>query len=295
MIKLKIHPLFYLLLAMAGLTGQILEFSLIFVSVLIHEVAHVLTAFGFGYRTAVIELFPFGGVAKLDYALFNDPVVEGVTALAGPLQSMILAILSSLFSQVFGGSLLGQKMCQINLGLAFFNLLPLFPLDGGRMLRVLVSQGLGIGLSRATKRVALLTKITTILLAPFSIYLVCLKRVPLHLPVMLFFLFIAAKEENFFYAYWRQKQKKQTEYEESGVSPAKIWLVKGETRISDLLPFLVGKEYHLFLAENKDGKIIGLVKEEDLLPLLSADPEATVLSSPRQAGKRNRVEYSWQK
>ena len=255
----------------------------------------MLTAFGFGYRTAVIELFPFGGVAKLDYALFNDPVVEGVTALAGPLQSMILAILSSLFSQVFGGSVLGQQMCRINLGLAFFNLLPLFPLDGGRILRVLVSQGLGIGLPQATKKVVLLTKITTILLVPFSIYLVCLKRAPLHLPVVLIFLFIAAKEENFFYAYWRQKQNKQTRYEESGLSPAKIWLVKGETRISDLLPFLVGKEYHLFLAQNKEGKIIGLLKEEDLIPLLSADPEATVITSTRHTGKGNMVEYSWQK
>lgn len=282
MIRLKIHPLFFLLLVAAGLTGQIFNLSLVFISVLIHEIAHMLTAFGFGYRAAVIELFPFGGVAKLDYALFNDPIIEGVTALAGPLQSMILALLSSLFHRVMGGSELGQKMCQVNLGLAFFNLLPLFPLDGGRILRVLVSQGLGISIQQATKGVVLLTKIFTILLFPFALYFFCIERGSLHLPLILVFLFIAAKEENFFYAYWRQKQNKDERYIKTGFNTAKIWLVDGERRICDLLPFLVGKEYHLFLVQNKQRKIIGLLKEEDLLPLVAADPEATFLSRARE-------------
>ena len=94
MFKIKLSPFLYPLFFLAGLTGQIATLLMAFFSVLLHETAHLVTAFGFGYRTFWIELFPFGGIARMEASLFNDPVAETVTALAGPVQSILLAFSS---------------------------------------------------------------------------------------------------------------------------------------------------------------------------------------------------------
>src|SRR5690554_6293417 len=196
MIKLKIHPLFYFLMFLAGFTGNVRSLTLAFISVLIHEAAHMLTAFGFGYRSAVIELFPFGEMAKLDYALYNDPIAEGITALAGPVQSLILALLSVCFDRFMGGDSWAREMYKINLGLAFFNLLPLFPLDGGRVLRALSISKWGISPKRVGKFVVILTKVLTMTAMPFTFYFFSFRQRAVYPVLVLFFLFIAADRKS---------------------------------------------------------------------------------------------------
>src|SRR5690554_721574 len=282
MIKLTIHPLFYFLMFLAGFTGNARSLILAFISVLIHEVARMLTAFGFGYRSAVIELFPFGGVAKLDYALYNDPVAEGVTALAGPVQSLILALLSVCFDMFMGSHSWAREMYKINLGLAFFNLLPLFPLDGGRILRALAISKWGISPKQVGKFVVLLTKVLTMAAMPFTVYFFTFRQGAVYPVLVLFFLFIAAKEENMYYAFWRQQGLKEKSFAKSGVIKAKIWLVEGERRMNEIIPLLMGKEYHLFFVQNKAGKIVGLLKEADLLSAFSEKPYTTFLAEVRR-------------
>jgi Zn-dependent protease/predicted transcriptional regulator len=113
----------------------------LFASVLIHELGHSLVAIRRGVQVESISLFIFGGVS----ALRNEPpgaIDELLIAAAGPLTSFLLAALF----YVSGGLLPGASapravaayMTMINLMLAVFNLLPGFPLDGGRVLRAIV-------------------------------------------------------------------------------------------------------------------------------------------------------------
>ncbi|APX12020.1 site-2 protease family protein [Tateyamaria omphalii] len=115
--------------------------ALFFVSLLAHELAHALAARRFGIRTRSITLFLFGGVAELAREP-SKAVHEFWIALAGPAMSLVLAVVFALLAdmvitavgQVPTTALL-HYLALVNAVLAVFNLLPAFPLDGGRILR----------------------------------------------------------------------------------------------------------------------------------------------------------------
>lgn len=128
----------------------------LFLSVLIHEVTHSYIAKKEGIEVREITLFIFGGVSQLVKEPEN-PQKELKVAIGGPISSLILALIFWIFSKVtlqtsnlrlFTG-LLGY-IAFINLSLAIFNLIPGFPLDGGRVLRAIYWKKTG-SLKRATR------------------------------------------------------------------------------------------------------------------------------------------------
>jgi Zn-dependent protease len=112
---------------------------LLFVTVLLHELAHAFTARAHELPVQTITLFIFGGAANLTQEP-ETPRVELLVAIAGPLTSLALAGIFFVLHQLGGGlseevlSVLGY-LASVNLILALFNLIPGFPLDGGRVLR----------------------------------------------------------------------------------------------------------------------------------------------------------------
>lgn len=128
---------------------------LLFVSVLVHEFGHALTARRFNIRTRAIVLFLFGGVAQIADEP-PTPRAEFVVAMAGPLTSLGLAGACYLILPVIGARALGsivQYLATVNLMLGLFNLVPGFPLDGGRVLRAVLWRWTG-SLQRATRTAA---------------------------------------------------------------------------------------------------------------------------------------------
>jgi Zn-dependent protease/CBS domain-containing protein len=128
---------------------------LFFLSVIIHELSHSLMAIRSGIKIPEIMLFIFGGIAKLSEEA-KDPVKELKIAIVGPLSSLGLAVIfwvMQLISQALGSALfvvIFGYLAWINVALAIFNLIPGFPLDGGRVLRALIWWRTG-SLQRATK------------------------------------------------------------------------------------------------------------------------------------------------
>lgn len=114
---------------------------MLFVSVLIHEMAHSLVARSKGMTVNSITLFLFGGVSNLQEEP-KQPGAEFIMAIVGPLTSLVLAgifwgLARFIDPRSMAGALLGY-LWYINLALAIFNLLPGFPLDGGRVLRSII-------------------------------------------------------------------------------------------------------------------------------------------------------------
>ena len=165
-IPVKLHWTFSLLLLWVigaswnyGLTFQQTGWQLLFVfslflCVVLHEYGHALTARRFGVMTRDIILSPIGGIARLE-RLPEKPIQEFLVAIAGPLVNVAIAILllpyfyfypiSNFFEKIFSLQIFDDGLdfvpaiLVLNLILAAFNMIPAFPMDGGRILRSLLS------------------------------------------------------------------------------------------------------------------------------------------------------------
>ena len=169
---------------------------LLFACVLAHEFGHILTARAFGVATPDVTLLPIGGVARLE-RIPEEPRQEFLIAIAGPAVNVVIA-----FALVLAGAhldpraLLGvdnahifmiDRLAIVNLFLAVFNMIPAFPMDGGRVLRALLA--IRMGHTRATETAAAIGQAVAFLLGFIGLF---------YNPLLIFiavFVYLAASSE----------------------------------------------------------------------------------------------------
>lgn len=200
-IDVKIHWSFVLVLAfgaflygsgpagwVVGSLYGVLTFLLLFVCVTLHEYGHALTARRFGIQTRSILLLPIGGVANLE-RMPEKPIQEFLIVIAGPLVNFAIAALLVPVVFLFGAeaaSGLGQTRVLMdnlarpsvinlllylfltNVLLGFFNLLPAFPMDGGRLLRSLLAMVMPY--VQATRVAVLVGRLMAVAFALYGIF-----------------------------------------------------------------------------------------------------------------------------
>lgn len=160
-IDIKIHLTFFFILIWFGFSAYLTQGSIsaaltnvlliltLFLCVVLHEFGHALTARLFGIKTKDITLLPIGGVARLE-SMPEDPKEELLVAAAGPAVNVVIAaglfsglLLSGFFSQPMSITpMLNNFWVQLliaNITLVLFNLIPAFPMDGGRLLRSILA------------------------------------------------------------------------------------------------------------------------------------------------------------
>lgn len=139
-IQFRIHPLFWIVFIASVWTGHFIEIITLFVIVVIHELGHITSAWSFGWRITSMEILPFGGVAKMDEWGTVPNREELVVALAGPFHHVWMVLISYIFYQAgWWTKEWTEYFIQGNLWIACFNLLPIYPLDGGRVVQVCFS------------------------------------------------------------------------------------------------------------------------------------------------------------
>lgn len=121
-------------------TGRFIELATLFVIVLWHELGHLLMALRFGWTVREVKLLPFGGVVEVEEAGTLPAREEIWVALAGPLQNVILAGTGWLLGYAgWVDAAWADAFVMANVLIGAFNLLPVMPLDGGRMLQAWIS------------------------------------------------------------------------------------------------------------------------------------------------------------
>ncbi|RKL65900.1 protease [Salipaludibacillus neizhouensis] len=138
--KITIHPVLWVILGIGGMTGLFKEILMILIIVFIHELGHSLVALRFGWRIRKITLLPFGGMAEMD-EYGNRPAKEEIlVTIAGPIQHIWLIGISYLLVTTPVWSEGDHRLFLFhNLTILAFNLLPVLPLDGGKLIFTLTS------------------------------------------------------------------------------------------------------------------------------------------------------------
>lgn len=199
-IPIRLHWLFIALVAiLVGSTARpwqwmLLDITLLFGVVVLHELGHCLVARRFGIRVLDITLWPLGGMARMS-EIPESSKVEGLVAIAGPGVNFVLAPIALLVYLASGGSpiALGMfdlgapiaeswithsagKLFAINFALGVFNLLPAFPMDGGRVLRALF--GLKWDWMRATELAVKVGRFFAVALMAIAVAFMVIARSP---------------------------------------------------------------------------------------------------------------------
>ncbi len=230
----------------------------IFVAVLVHELSHSLVARRMGANVREIILFIFGGVAVIE-RLPKEPKKEFAIAIAGPLASLSLALFMLIPLRLF--ILFGY----FNLVLALFNLIPAFPMDGGRVLRSLLAKRYGY--VRATRISASIGKVLAIVMGITGLF------TNIWLTLIALFIYMGAVEE----------EKAVTlegllaKYRVGDIMTSNPIYVTPDTTVKDVIDLML-KHKHLGYPVVENDRVVGIVTLKDIMNADENDVVANVMS-----------------
>ena len=274
-IEVRVHITFLLLLIFLGLGNfaagglpaaihGVAFVCLVFLCVLLHEFGHALAARRYGIRTPDITLLPIGGLARLE-RMPEKPSEELVVAIAGPLVNVAIALLLFPFAQgLFHPGIIEQanvglipKLFAANVMLVLFNLIPAFPMDGGRVLRAFLAMRMDY--ARATALAASIGQGIAVLGGLWAL----MHGMPM-LVLVAVFIFVGAHSEA---ALVQLKGLSSSLRVRAATETAFQSLPLGAT-LNDAIEALLATSQHDFPVLGPAGEIRGLLTRDDLLVAL---------------------------
>ena len=273
-IDVYIHATFLLLIGWVGFSHWIehqnwarvlngIFFILaLFVCVILHEYGHALTARKYGIKTRDITIYPIGGVARLE-RMPEKPIEELRVALMGPAVNVVIA--AALFAYLYltsslvplseltvaSGSFL-ERLMTVNISLVLFNLIPAFPMDGGRALRAILAMNMDY--VRATQIAAAIGQGMALLLGLIGLFGNAM------LLFIAFFIWIGASQES---------SATQMKNAISGIPVGRAMLTDYQSLsprdpLSRMAQLLLAGSQHDFPVIDND-RVVGVVTRDDFL------------------------------
>ena len=263
-IRIRVNLFLLLLCVVYAALGFAVEVLLIFAAVLVHEIAHAVIAVILGINVAEVELLPFGGQAKIEDFTGLEPDREIYVAMAGPAASLSLAGIFYFLQDGITSPYL-PLFININLILGLFNLCPALPMDGGRILRAILS-GI-IGYKKATARTAVLGKIIAVGLIIFGLYQIYFLHSGANYVLVGVLLFWAARREGqlLAYAFMRYLVNKKSELSKHGVLPSQQLISREDTLVKIILESTRPSYYLVVVAVDEADHLVGMRSEAELI------------------------------
>jgi len=296
-VRLRLHPGFLALVGLMVAIGQGGRATMLFAAVLLHEAGHVVAARLRGIPVQDVVLMPFGGVAHLDEAELAEPAVESRVALGGPLANLVLGaallagawILEATAGPTAGGPGPGgeaavawlRQWAGDHLGLGVFNLLPVFPLDGGRLVRAALARRLGFRL--ATGLVGRLGELAGAVMTGVALLTWALYGRGASAVVMgLFLLYAARMERRRAPGTWVRHLARRLDLGAEAdvpVQEGRVLVAPEQTPVKEVALRLLPGRWHLVVLTGPGGKMVGLTGEQEVVEALIERGIATPLSS----------------
>ena len=281
--EVRIHATFLLLLIFVGYQPiaeglgwqvaqeMVLLICALFFCVLLHEFGHVLAAKFYGIKTPDITLWPIGGIARLE-RMPRKPFEELVVAICGPLVNVVIAVILGLILTLRMEDMNGtsfaepghflEKLMALNIWMVMFNLIPAFPMDGGRILRAFLTMFTG-DYGKATRWAASLGRGIAI-----TAVAVMLLRGHIHPNFMLmaFFVFYAAGQEATVVT--EEEQLEGLSVGDAMMTDFKV--LAPDAVLEDATKLMLTGSQHDFPVLTESGGILGIITRQGLLGALIA-------------------------
>ncbi|AFQ46011.1 M50 family metallopeptidase [Desulfosporosinus meridiei] len=268
-VSVRIHPTFLVVLVLYGVLGLLAQALLIFALVVGHELAHLLVAKAYGFKVEGLELFPFGGAAYCDGLFEGRKVEESLMALAGPAFNLVLLFGAQAlrWNGLWWGEL-SEEFIRYNLWLAAFNLIPVLPLDGGRVIRALFVESFGY--VRTTKFLAEAGRWLGVSFALYGIVLGVQGKFsegPLSLLILGgFFWFAGSKEiSSAHITFLRQLTRKKEELLKKGLMRSHWLTVQKDTPLVRIVEEFTPDRYAMVNLSNEKAGMEKILTETDIV------------------------------
>lgn len=269
-VRISFHPFFVIIMMASLLTGNFIELITLFAIVFIHECGHAAAAALLGCRVLSIQMLPFGGVAVIEDAGNITARREIIIALAGPFQNMLMVgVVLLLKYGNLGDPLFLDYIIQGNLLIALFNLLPVLPLDGGKIVQALVSLA-------APYYTTLMWTYRISILCSAGVILVAIGRwftgdygLPLNILLVGIFLFYSNVTDyrNIPYRFIRflmNRENAFTRHAATG-SLAQPIISFPAKPLETILRLLKRERYHMIYVMNRQGRIMAVLPEQRII------------------------------
>jgi stage IV sporulation protein FB len=282
-IKLTIHPLFFILIVLLFPAGYLYPFLLVFSSVFLHEAGHVGATLLLGGRIYSIRILPVGMNAVVDDSCIGRESRLLVYA-AGPFINLVLCFAGFwLYSVHLLRQDLFSSVLSANLGLLIFNLLPILPLDGGRILRELLTAH--VGAFTADRHVRMISCLLALFVIAAGIvqWFYHMKNGSLVL-IGLYVFFVLKSEEreavlmnmkNIFFRRARLQQK--------GMYPARDIVVLKSVHLGEVLKTLDYDRFHLIHILDEELQLVCTITEQEVINALLRYPAEMTFGGYLQA------------
>ncbi|MGE5613386.1 MAG: site-2 protease family protein [Bacillota bacterium] len=254
--------------------GQAREYSLAFVSIMLHEAGHFAAAKMRGINMAFVKITPAGFSAAIQFSDLPRRVLLEIY-IAGPAANFMLSGLAMLGRTVFPGlDNFFKLVAATNLLLGAFNLLPAFPLDGGRILMEFLSGRLGILAAGKLVRGMAWCLLTAMLLAgAYQIYIGVYNASMLAVGVYILITLRSGRMESAFMNI-RQILYRRSKLLKRGIYAARGLAVLKSARLAEALKSMDFDRFHVLFVLDEDLKIIKIITEDEVMNALSSFDES---------------------
>jgi Zn-dependent protease/CBS domain-containing protein len=260
-------------------SSSVVFLVLVFACVVAHEFGHILMARYFGIKTPQVTLLPIGGIANME-RIPEDPWQELSVAVAGPMVNVVIAAVLIMIGGFavadvqdpdFANVPLMQRLALVNISLVVFNLIPAFPMDGGRVLRAVLAMRLNP--QRATEIAARLGQAFALLFVALGLFFN---------PLLIFiglFIFLAGISELQASAVHRFAQGLTV----SDGMERSVQCMRSDASLSDAVDLLLATSQKNFPVVDAKGIPVGMLDRNDLADILKTSGPETKVSAVMRA------------